>query len=152
MIDEHGIRTFHGPYVWVGAGISTLLILLFCWGLIYATQLFLQSLNILATTSPEAAILRAGLALRVLGAVMGALALATAAYTVRMSKRVILNRQIPPPGVWVLGQPKMVFGDRAAALGYIGYGLAVLLSVVGVAVVALLWHYVGLMTSGVVPI
>ncbi len=152
MLEEHGIRTFHGPRVWFGTAVSLVLILLLCWGLILATQAFLRSLNILATTSPEAAILRAGLALRVLGAIMGGLALATAAYTVRMSKRVIANRQLPPPGVWVLGKPKIVFGERAALFGYIGYGLAALLSGVGVSVVVLLWHYVGLMTSGVVPI
>jgi len=152
MIEEHGIRTFHGPRVWFGTAVSLVLILLLCWGLTLATQAFLRSLNILATTSPEAAILRAGLALRVLGAIMGGLALATAAYTVRMSKRVIANRQLPPPGVWVLGKPKIVFGERAALFGYIGYGLAALLSVAGVSVVVLLWHYVGLMASGVVPI
>ncbi len=152
MIEEHGIRTFHGPRVWFGTAVSLVLILLLCWGLVLATQAFLRSLNILATTSPEAAILRAGLALRVLGAIMGGLALATAAYTVRMSKRVIANRQLPPPGVWVLGKPRIVFGERAALFGYIGYGLAALLSVAGVSVVVLLWHYVGLMTSGVVPI
>ena len=152
MTEEHGIRIFQGPRVWVGTTLAMVAILLLCWGLIVATQSFLQSLNVIATTSPEAAILRAGLALRILGAIMGALALATAAYTVRMSKRVILNRQMPPPGVWVLGRPRMIFGDRAAMYGYIGYGLAALLSVVGVVVVTLLWHYVGLMTSGVVPI
>ena len=152
MTEEHGIRIFQGPRMWVGTTLAMLAILLLCWGLVLATQSFLHNLNVIASTSPEVAILRAGLALRVLGAIMCALALATAAYTVRMSKRVITNRQIPPPGVWVLGKPKMVFGDRAAMCGYVGYGLAALLSVVGVVVVALLWHYVGLMTSGVVPI
>jgi hypothetical protein len=152
MLEEHGINTFHGPRMWVGTAIALVLILLLCWGLIVATKLFLRSLDILAMTSPEAAILRAGLALRVLGAVMGGLALATAAYTVRMSKLVILNRQMPPPGAWVLGNPKIVLGDRAALFGYVGYGLAALLSVIGVVVVGLLWHYVSLMTSGVVPI
>lgn len=152
MTEEYGIRTFHGPRMWLGAAVAVLLILLVCVGLIVATQLFLRSLDILARTSPEAAILRAGLALRVLGAIMGGLALATAAYTVRMSKHVILNRQIPPPGAWVLGKPKIVLGDRAAMFGYVGYGLAALLSVVGVVVVGLLWHYVTLMTAGVVPI
>ena len=138
--------------MWIGMAISLVLILLLCWGLIAATQLFLRSLDILAMTSPEAAILRAGLALRVLGAVMGGLALATAAYTIRMSKLVISSRQLPPPGAWVLGNPKIVLGDRAALFGYVGYGLAALLSMIGVVVVGLLWHYVSLMTSGVVPI
>ncbi len=152
MTEEYGIRTFHGPRMWMGAAFALLLILVLCWGLIVATQVFLRSLDILAMTSPETAILRAGLALRVLGAIMGGLALATAAYTARMSKLVILNRQVPPPGAWVLGKPTVVFGDRAAMLGYVGYGLAALLSVVGVVVVGLLWHYVSLMTSGVVPV
>ena len=60
---------------------------------------------------------------------MAGLAVATAAYTVRMSKRVISNRQLPPPGVWVLGKPKVVFGDRAVVFGYVGYGLAAVLSI-----------------------
>ena len=152
MTEEHGIRTFHGRRMWLGLAISLMLVALLCWGLILATQLFLRSLNILATTSPEEAILRAGVALRVLGGIMGALAVGTAIYTIRMSKRVIVNRQIPPPGVWVLGKPKVVFGDRAMIFGYIGYGLGALLSFMGVAVVVLVWHYVGLMISGVVPV
>ena len=152
MTEEYGIRTFHGPRMWIGAALAALLILLLCWGLIVSTHLFLRSLDLLAMTSPEAAILRAGLALRVLGAIMGGLALATAAYTIRMSKRVISSRQVPPPGAWVLGKPKMVFGGRAAMFGYVGYGLAALLSVAGVVVLGLLWHYVSLMTSGVVPV
>ena len=151
MIDEHGIRSFHGPRMWLGTVIALLLIVLLCWGLVLVTRAYLTNLNVLASTSPEEAILRAGVVLRILGALMGGLAVATAIYTARMSKRVIASRQIPPPGVWVLGNPKVVFEERAVIVGYIGYGLATLLSVVGIAVLVLVWHYVGLMTSGVVP-
>ena len=151
MTDEHGIRTFHGPRMWFGAAVAFTAILLLCWGLVVATQAYLRELNLLATTSPEEAILKAGVALRILGAIMGGLAIGTAAYTLRMSKRVITSRQIPPPGVWVLGNPKIVFGERAVVFGYLGYGLAALLTLVGLAVLVLVWHYVGLMTSGVVP-
>jgi hypothetical protein len=114
-----------------------------------ATQSFLRNLNILASTSPDEAILRAGVALRVLGGIMAGLAIATSVYTVRMSRRVISNRQLPPPGVWVLGKPTVVLGDRAVVCGYVGYGLAAVLSIAGVAAFALLWRFVGLMSSGV---
>jgi hypothetical protein len=149
MAEVHGIRTFTGPVVWLWVTASLVLILLMCWGMIVATQSYLETLNILASTSPDEAILKAGVALRVLGAVMAALAIGTAAYTVRMSKRVILNRQLPPPGVWVLGKPKVVFGDRAVIFGYVGYGLAAVLSIAGMGALMLVWRFVGLMSSGV---
>ena len=58
---------------------------------------------------------------------------------------------MPPPGAWVLGKPKVVVGEQAVVMARVGYGLAVLLAVVGVAVAALMWHFVDLMMSGVGP-
>jgi hypothetical protein len=149
MAEDFGIKSFTGPGVWLWVTVALTLILLMCWGMIVATQSYLNTLNVLASISPDEAILRAGVALKVLGSVMAALALATAAYTVRMSKRVISNRQLPPPGVWVLGKPRVVFGDRAVIFGYVGYGLAAILSIAGVAAFALVWRFVGLMSAGV---
>ncbi|MFQ5744385.1 MAG: hypothetical protein ACE5HV_12470 [Acidobacteriota bacterium] len=151
MIEEHGIRTFHGPRVWAGLLVSFAFILLLGWGLIQAMQAYLARLDQIARLSPDTAIARAGLSMQILGVVMGALAIGTALYTYRASRKVIDNRQLPPPGTWVLGKPVVVGGDRAVLMGRIGYLLAALLAVSGLAAAALIWRFVDLMMSGVGP-
>ena len=132
VLEEHGIRTFDSPRAWAGLAASAAGVLMLGWGLIWATQLYLHSLNVMAGTSPDAAITRAGFSLRILALVMGALALGTAWHTARSCKRVLAFQQIPPPGAWVLGRPTVVSGTRAVIWGRVGYVLAASLAVIGV--------------------
>lgn len=150
-MNEYGIRTFTGPRMWVQLIVMLAFTALLCWGLVYATQSYLASLDRIAARSPEEAIIRAGRAMRILGMVMGGLTIGTALYLVRSSRRVIRNRQLPPPGAWVLGTPKVVTGNRAVVLGLLGYVLSAVLVVAGVVVMLLMWRFVDLMMSGVNP-
>ena len=149
LADEHGIRTFTGPRARAGFLASTAFIGSFGLLLIWATQRYLQTLNIMASVSPDAAIYRAGLSLKILALVMGGLAIGTSWYTARSCNRVLEHRQLPPPGAWVLGKPTVLSGTRAVVWGRVGHVLAVLLAVLGVVFTYLLWQFVDLMMSGV---
>ncbi|MGD8327811.1 MAG: hypothetical protein PVJ49_00160 [Acidobacteriota bacterium] len=148
-LDEHGIRTFSGPGAWAGLAASTAVIVLGGLGMIWGVQRYLHALDVQASTSPDAAIARAGVALKFLAMVLGTLAVATALYTARSCARVLAARQIPPPGAWVLGTPTIITGGRAVIWGRVGYVLAGLLAIMGVMVTYMMWEFVNLMMSGV---
>jgi hypothetical protein len=148
-LNEHGIRTFSGPSAWAGLGASTGIIALLGTALIWAVQRYLQALDVMATTDPDAAIVRAGLSLKILALVMGVLAIGTALYTARSCARVVHHQQIPPPGAWVFGTPTIIVGPRAVAWGRVGYVLAGLLAIMGATITYLMWEFVDLMMSGV---
>lgn len=148
-LNEHGVRTFSGPSVWAGLAGSSALIVGFGVALIWAVQRYLQALDLLAARSPDAAILRAGISLKVLALVMGVLAIGTAVHTARSCARVLAAKQIPPPGAWVLGTPTIISGERAVMWGRVGYVLAGLLAIMGAVITYLMWEFVDLMMSGV---
>jgi hypothetical protein len=148
-VDEHGIHSFSGTRAWAGFAGSAAFVVLFGIGLIWATQRYIHSLDVLAATAPDAAILRAGLSLKVLGAVMAILALGTAMYIARSCRQVLAHRQLPPPGAWVIGKPTVLLGTRAVVWGWAGYALAAVLAVTAVIVTRLTWEFVELMMSGV---
>ena len=147
--EELGIRTFTGPRARAGAVASALGVGVFALVIYWSTQLYMFSLDRMAMVSPDAAISRAGLTLKVLALVIGGLALGTAAYTARSCSRVLEHRQLPPPGAWVLGNPTVVSGTRAVVWGRVGYVLAALLAVTGTAFTYKMWQFVDLMMSGV---
>ena len=148
-LENQGIRTSDSLRAWVSLAASAAGVALLGWGLIWATQRYIHSLNEMASVSPDDAIARAGFSLRVLALVMGALALGTAWHTARSCSRVLIHRQIPPPGSWVLGRPTVVSGTRAVIWGRVGYVLAALLAVIGIVCTYLMWQFVDLMMSGV---
>lgn len=148
-VDEYGIHTFSGTRAWAGFAGSTAIVALFGMALVWATQQYVSSLDALAVTSPDAAILRAGLALKSLGAVMAALGLGTSIYIARSCGQVRQHRQLPPPGAWVLGRPTVLLGTRAVVWAWAGYVLATVLAVTAVIVTVLMWQFVDLMTSGI---
>lgn len=148
-LNEHGVRTFSGPTAWAGLAGSSAVILLLGLGLIWAVQRYLNALDVMAARSPDAAILRAGISLKVLAVVMGVLAIGTALHTARSCARVLAAKQIPPPGAWVLGNPSLISGERAVMWGRIGYVLAGLLAIMGGLITYLMWEFVDLMMSGV---
>lgn len=150
-LENHGIRTFDSPRAWAGLAVSAAGVLALGWLLIWATQRYLHSLNLMAGTDPDAAITRAGFSLRVLALVMGVLALGTAWHTARSCRKVLAHQQIPPPGAWVLGRPTIVSGARAVIWGRVGYALAAVLATIGIVCTYLMWQFVGLMMSGVGP-
>ncbi len=121
-------------------------------GLIWATQRYVRSLDMMAATSPDAAILRAGFALKVLVGIMAILAVGTSIYIVRSCRQVLAHRQLPPPGARVLGNPKVIVGTYAVVWGWTGYALAVVLVGAAGTVTALMWEFVDLMVSGIGPI
>lgn len=148
-LNEHGVRTYSGPGAWTGLVGSSALIAAFGVALVWAVQRYLQELDRLAARSPDAAVLRAGISLKVLAVVMGILAIGTALHTARSCARVLAAKQIPPPGAWVLGTPTLVTGERAVMWGRIGYVLAGILAILGAVVTYLMWQFVDLMMSGV---
>jgi hypothetical protein len=148
-VDEHGINTFSGARAWAGLAGSAAMVALFGMGLIWATQQYVRSLDILAATSPDAAILRAGVSLKALAVVMAVLGIGTSIYIVRSCRQVLEHRQLPPPGARVIGKPTVLVGTRAVVWGWAGYGLAAVLAVTTFAVTRLMWEYVNLMMSGV---
>lgn len=148
-LNEHGIRTFSGPSAWAGLAASSAAIVALGAILIVGIEQYVRSLDVLAATSPEAAIARAGTMLKVLGLVMGVLAIGTALYTARSCARVLAHRQLPPPGSWVLGGPKVIYGTRAVVWGRVGYALAGLLAILGGSFTYLIWQFVDLMMTGV---
>ena len=151
LAEEHGIRTFTGPRARAEFLASTAFVGAFGLLLIWAVQRYLDSLNVMASVSPDAAIQRAGLALKVLALVMGGLAIGTSWYTVRSCNQVLEHRQLPPPGSWVLGRPIVLFGTRAVVWACVGHVLAALLAILGVVLTYMLWQFVDLMMSGVGP-
>ena len=151
LAEEHGIRTFTGRRARAAFFASTAFIGAFGLLLIWAVQRYLYSLNVMASVSPDAAIERAGLSLKILALVMGGLAIGTSWYTVRSCNRVLKHRQLPPPGAWVLGRPTVLSGTRAVVWGHAGQVLAGLLAVLGVVFTYMLWQFVDLMMSGVGP-
>jgi hypothetical protein len=148
-LHEHGIHTLSGPRAWVGMAGSTAAIVVAGLGLILAVQRYLHSLDLMAAISPDAAIARAGVSLKILGVVTGILAIGTSLYTIRSCRQVLAHRQLPPPGAWVLGNPTVLQGTRAVVWGRIGYVLAALLAVTAVMMTVLTWQFVDLMMSGV---
>ena len=148
-LNEHGVRTFSGPSVWASLAGSSALIVAFGVALVWAVQRYVHALDLMAARSPDAAILRAGISLKVLAAVMGLLAIGTALHTARSCGRVLAAKQIPPPGAWVLGNPTLISGDRAVLWGRVGYILAGVLAIVGAVITYLMWQFVDLMMSGI---
>lgn len=148
-LEDHGIRTFNGPGAWAGLAGSSAVIVLLGAGLIWVVQRYLRSLNIMAGTSPDEAIARAGISLKVLAVVTGVLAVGTAVYTARSCARVLAHKQMPAPGAWVIGNPTVIVGTRAVVWGRVGYVLAGLLGIMGIAFTYMMWQFVDLMMSGV---
>lgn len=148
-LNEHGIRTFSGPSAWAGLAASSAVIVLLGAGLIWAVQRYLRALDVLAATSPDDAITRAGVSLKILAGVLGGLAIGTALYTARSCARVLAAQQIPPPGAWVFGNPTIISGNRAVLWGRVGYVLAGLLAIIGAAFTYMMFQFVDLMMSGV---
>jgi uncharacterized membrane protein len=148
-LNEHGIRTFSGPSAWAGLAASSAVIVVLGGVMIVALESYVRSLDVLAATSPDAAIARAGTTLKVLGLIMGVLAMGTSLYTARSCARVLAHRQIPPPGSWVLGGPTVIHGTRAVIWGRVGYVLAGVLAIMGGAFTYLIWQFVDLMMAGV---
>jgi len=119
------------------------------WPVLVALESDVRSLDVLAATSPDLAIARAGTTLKGLGVIMGVLAIGTSLYTARSCARVLAHRQIPPPGSWVMGGPKVIYGTRAVIWGRVGYALAGLLAILGGSFTYLIWQFVDLMMAGV---
>jgi hypothetical protein len=151
-VNEHGIHTHSSSRAWAGFAGSATLVALSGMGLIWMTQQYVRSLDIMAATSPDAAILRAGLSLKILVGIMAVLALGTSIYIVRSCRQVLEHRQLPPPGARVIGNPRVMVGRSAVLLGWTGYALAAVLVCATVAVTALMWQFVDLMMSGIGPI
>ena len=151
LAEEHGIHTLTGRRARAEFFASTAFIGAFAMLLIWAVQRYLVTLNVMASVSPDAAIQRAGLSLKILALVMGGLAIGTSWYTVRSCNQVLKHRQLPPPGAWVLGRPTVLSGTRAVVWGHVGQVLGGLLAVLGVMFTYLLWQFVDLMMSGIGP-
>ena len=148
-VDEHGINTFSGARAWAGFAGSAAMVALFGMTLIWATQQYVRSLDVLAATSPDAAILRAGFSLKALGVVIAVLGLGTSIYIVRSCRQVLEHRQLPPPGARVIGNPTILVGTRAVFWGWAGYVLAAVLAVTALVVTRMMWEFVDLMMSGI---
>lgn len=148
-VDEHGIYTVSGTRAWAGLAGSSAIVSLLGMGLIWATRVYVDSLDVLALSSPDAAILRAGIALKGLAVVMAILGLGTSIYIFRSCGRVREHRQLPPPGTRVLGRPKVLHGTGAVMWAWAGYALAAMLAVIAVVVTVLMWQFVNLMMSGI---
>lgn len=148
-VDEHGIHTSSGTRTWVSFAGSAAAVALFGAALIWATQRYVRSLDIMAASSPDAAILRAGVALKLLGVVIAILALGTSVYIVRSCRKVVEHRQLPPPGARVIGNPTVLHGTRAVFWASVGYLLSVVLATSAFVMTVLLWQFVDLMMSGV---
>lgn len=148
-VNEHGIRTFSGTRAYAGFAGSTAVVMLLGVALIWATQWYVRSLDVIAATSPDAAIVRAGLALKILGVVMAMLALGTSVYIARSCRQVVEHRQLPPPGARVIGKPTVLIGRRAVMWGWAGYVIAGVLAIAAVSMSFLTWEFVDLMMSGI---
>lgn len=148
-VNEHGIRTFSGTRAYAGFAGSAAAVALFGIGLIWATQWYVHSLDVMATTSPDAAILRAGLALKILGVVIATLALGTSVYIANSCRQVVEHRQLPPPGARVIGKPTVLVGRRAVFWGLTGYLLAGVLAITAVSLTLMMFEFVDLMMSGI---
>ena len=147
--NEHGIRIFSGTRAYASLAASAAVVTLLGMGLIWATQWYVRSLDLMAATSPDAAILRAGLALKLLGIVIATLALGTSVYIARSCRKVVKHRQLPPPGARVIGKPTVLLGTHAVFWGWAGYVLAGVLAITAVSMTVLMWEFVDLMMSGI---
>jgi hypothetical protein len=119
------------------------------WGIIagalsgFAILMYLNVLlqRVIDRTQPPSAHDAAGLAvwLRIMSVTMGLSILGVAAWIAHFSWRVARSGVFPPPGSRHLAPRRIVRGREARAFAHVGYALAALLGMAGLALIPLVW-------------
>jgi|SRR5262245_20893239 len=126
------IRSWRDRGFWLPLTCAHLLVLSLALGGDLWTRRYLQELQVLRASNPDAAAVAAERGLRLLGQAVCAFSLATAGLLARYFQLGHREQRLPPSGWWSLGARRIVVGPSARSLSLWGLSLSILLAAAGV--------------------
>jgi hypothetical protein len=98
-----------------------------------------------ARNDPEGAIDRLKVILQILFIVMGVIPVTAGALLMHIARRVLKNRQYPPPDMRVVVDTAVIRGEQARRVALLGLALSTLLIVAGALVPVVGWHLLSIL-------
>ena len=126
------IRSWQDRGFWLPLAGALLLVAMIGLSAQWWAHRYLQGLESLRASSPEAAAAAAERGLRLLGQTVCGFSLASAALLFRYFQLGLREQRLPPSGWWSLGARRMAVGPGARGLCRLGLGLSLLLALAGV--------------------
>jgi hypothetical protein len=134
------IRSWRDRGFWLPLACAVLLVLSLALGGDLWVRRYIQELQVLRVSNPEAAAVAAERGLRLLGQAVGGFALGCSVLLARYFQLGFREQRLPPSGWWSLGARRAAVGPRARSLSLFGLGLSVLLAAAGVGCVVATRH------------